>query len=36
VIVPKLGGIDVSPLLAVLTIVAVRYVLALYVMPRVA
>ena len=35
VIVPEFGGIDVSPMVAVLTIVAVRYVLALYVMPRV-
>jgi YggT family protein len=35
VIVPKFGGVDVSPVLAVLAFMAVRYVLALYVMPRV-
>jgi len=34
-ILPEFGRVDVSPLLAILAVMAVRYALALYVMPRV-
>jgi YggT family protein len=34
-IAPKFGGIDVSPLIAILMIVTVRYLIALYVLPKI-
>jgi len=35
VVVPEFGGVDISPMLAIIAIMAARYALALYVMPRV-
>ena len=31
---PSLGGVDISPLVAIMLIAAVRYVIALYILPR--
>jgi YggT family protein len=33
-LLPALGGVDVSPIMAILLLAAVRYVIALYVLPK--
>jgi YggT family protein len=33
-ILPRLGGVDVSPVVAIVMVAAVRYVIALYILPK--
>lgn len=33
-VIPDLGGVDISPVVAIVTVAAVRYVIALFILPK--